>query len=126
MSELTGTLKKIGELQTFSSGFQKLDAVLLTEEQYPQPILIEFLADKSDLLVPYKVGDQVKIHYNIRGREWTSPQGEVKYFNSITGWRVEAAGEQSPSHRVPTATASEAFPEKSNPFAEDEDDDLPF
>lgn len=88
MSELTGTLKKIGELQTFASGFQKLDAVLLTDEQYPQPIQIEFLSDKSDLLDPYKVGDRVTVSINIRGRSWVAPDGTEKYFNSITGWKV--------------------------------------
>lgn len=82
--ELTGTIKKISDLQTFNSGFQKKELVLLTEEQYPQPINIEFLSEKVDLLNTYKVGDKVKVHINIRGREWTSPQGEVKYFNSIT------------------------------------------
>ncbi len=23
-------------------------------------------------------------------REWQSPQGEIKYFNSIQGWRIDA------------------------------------
>ena len=41
--ELQGTVKKIGETQTFASGFQKRELVLLTEEQYPQPIQIDFL-----------------------------------------------------------------------------------
>ena len=59
------------------------------QEQYPQPINIEFLQEKSDLLNTLKEGDKVKVAINLRGREWTSPQGEVKYFNSITGWRVE-------------------------------------
>ena len=48
--ELTGTIKKISDLQTFASGFQKKELVLLTEEQYPQPINIEFTQDKVDLL----------------------------------------------------------------------------
>ncbi len=125
--ELTGTIKKISDLQTFASGFQKKELVLLTEEQYPQPINIEFLSEKVDLLNQYKVGDKVKVHINIRGREWTSPQGEVKYFNSITAWRMEKDGgsdfnehtEASPSQNVPAT-------ENKNVFAEDEDDDLPF
>jgi len=40
--ELQGTVKKVFETQTFPSGFQKREMVLLTEEQYPQPISIEF------------------------------------------------------------------------------------
>ena len=42
--ELQGTVKKIGETQTFASGFQKREMVLLTDEQYPQPIQIDFLS----------------------------------------------------------------------------------
>jgi len=87
--ELTGIVKKKGEIQDFASGFQKIDLVLQTEEQYPQPIIIEFLSDKIDLLNTVKEGDRVKIGINIRGREWQAPDGEVKYFNSITGWRIE-------------------------------------
>lgn len=90
--ELQGTIKKIGDLETFNSGFQKKEVVLLTDEQYPQPINIEFLQDKVDILNGYKVGESVKIGINIRGREWTSPQGELKYFNSITAWRIEKLG----------------------------------
>jgi translation initiation factor IF-3 len=31
----------------------------------------------------------VKVFINLRGREWTSPEGVVKYFNSIQGWKVD-------------------------------------
>lgn len=126
MSKVIGKVHKILELETFSSGFQKQSLVIETIGDYPQKIIIEFLKDKIELLDNLKLGEEIEISYNLNGREWTNPQGEVKYFNSITGWRVEAAGEQSPSKKIPTATASEAFPEKSNPFAEDEDDTLPF
>jgi hypothetical protein len=36
----------------------------------------------------WKVGDEVEVGINLRGREWTSPQGEVKYFNTIQGWKI--------------------------------------
>ena len=120
--ELQGIIKKIGELQTFASGFQKKELVIVTEEQYPQPIAIEFLKDKSDLLDNYKEGDKVKVSINVGGREWTSPQGEVKYFNTITGWRMEkldgADVTYEPAKSKTTATPQEAFTE--------EPDDLPF
>ena len=59
--ELQGTVKKVFETQTFPSGFQKREMVLLTEEQYPQPISIEFLSEKISLLDQVKEGDKVKI-----------------------------------------------------------------
>ena len=49
--------------------------------------MIEFQQDKTDLLNNYKVGQDVKVSINLRGREWINPQGEAKYFNSIV--RVE-------------------------------------
>jgi cold shock CspA family protein len=89
---LTGTIKVINETQTFGDkGFQKRELVLTTNEKYPQDILVEFVQDKCEILNKYKVGQDVTIGINITGREWTSPQGEVKYFNSIKGWKIDKA-----------------------------------
>lgn len=124
--ELQGTVKKIFDTQSFPSGFQKRELILLTQEQYPQPISIEFLSEKIMLLDTLSEGDQVKIGINIRGREWTNPQGEVKYFNSITGWRLEKITENSfePTQATPAPSAQTVS--NDNPFSEEEEDDLPF
>ncbi len=125
--ELQGTVKKIFDTQTFASGFQKREMVLLTQEQYPQPISIEFLSDKINLLDNVSEGETVKLGINIRGREWTNPQGEVKYFNSITAWRLEKVTDNGaqPTYAAPSATATPATTNE-NPFADEGDDDLPF
>lgn len=124
--ELQGTVKKLFDAQTFASGFQKREMVILTQEQYPQPINIEFLSDKINLLDNIKEGENVKVGINIRGREWVSPQGETKYFNSITGWRIEKVLDNGsePTQASPSQSASPVSNE--NPFAGDDDDDLPF
>mgnify|MGYP002662220401 FL=1 len=125
--ELQGIIKKVGEVQTFPSGFQKREMVLLTQEQYPQPISIEFLSDKINLLDNVSEGETVKLGINIRGREWTNPQGEVKYFNSITAWRLEKVADNGaqPTYAAPCAAATPATTNE-NPFADEGDDDLPF
>ena len=125
--ELQGTVKKIGETQTFASGFQKKELVLLTDEQYPQPIQIDFLSDKIDLLNNVSEGENVKVGINIRGREWTNPQGEVKYFNSINGWRIEKVSGENTNTEAPQPNTFEkpAPITNDNPFG-DEQDDLPF
>lgn len=123
--ELQGKIKLIGETQTFgSNGFRKRELVITTEEQYPQSIMVEFTQDKSDLLNTYAVGQNVKISINIRGREWTNPQGEVKYFNSINGWRIENL-EQAVSQDMPPMPPEEAFEPVEN-VTKEEQDDLPF
>lgn len=120
--ELQGTVKKIGETQTYTSGFQKREIVLLTDEQYPQPIQIDFLSDKIDLLQNVKEGESVKVGINIRGREWTNPQGEVKYFNSISAWRLEKISGDTPQGNF---TGKQTEKPDGNPFL-DEGDELPF
>ena len=87
--EVLGKVKFIGAEQTVSASFKKREIVVTTDEQYPQHISIEFQQDNCDSLNSYVVGDDVKVSINLRGREWVSPQGETKYFNTITGWRIE-------------------------------------
>lgn len=129
--ELQGTIKKIFEIQTFPSGFQKREMILLTQEQYPQPVSIEFLSEKMNLLDNVSEGDNVKVGINIRGREWVNPQGETKYFNSITAWRLEKVadngGYSEPTQATPAPEQEvQDTSSSTNVFEEDEDDDLPF
>lgn len=123
--EVQGKIKMIDEAKTFGSGFKKRELVVTTEEQYPQHILIEFVQDKCDLLNAFKVGQQVKVSINLRGREWVNPQGEAKYFNSVQGWRIENLQSEQPSDNLPPMPASDAFEPASN-FSEEDYDDLPF
>lgn len=87
--ELLGKIKLIADDQKVSDSFVKREMVLITNEQFPQHVTIEFTQDNVDLLDKFEVGEDVKISINILGREWKSPQGEVKHFNTIRGWRIE-------------------------------------
>ncbi len=124
--EVQGIIKMIDETKTYgSNGFRKRELVITTEEQYPQHILVEFIQDKCDLLNNYKVGQQVKVSINLRGREWVNPQGETKYFNSIQGWRIESLDQQASDENMPPVPPMEAF-EPADDINEEEHDDLPF
>ena len=88
--EVQGEVKLIGKIQKIGSkGFVKAELIVETDGEYPQPINIEFTGDNTDFLAKLSVGDLVKVFINLRGREWTSPEGVVKYFNSIQGWKVD-------------------------------------
>lgn len=88
--EIQGRIKQIFPSQIIGqNGFEKRDLVITTEEQYPQTIIIQFTQQRCDLLDSLQVGQRVKVYINIRGREWTSPQGEIKYFNTIEAWKIE-------------------------------------
>jgi len=130
--EVSGRVKVISAAQQVSPTFKKRELVVTTEEQYPQHIMVEFTQDKCDLLDSYQVGEPVKVSINLRGREWVSPQGETKYFNSIQGWRIERLtsdpmpqGGQSMGQPIPTVPVTPDFEQATN-FNEAEHDDLPF
>ena len=124
--DITGKLKLINETKEYgSNGFKKREVVITTEEQYPQDLLIEFIQDKCDLLNSYQVGQSVKVDINLRGREWESPQGEIKYFNSIQGWRIEKLFSENDDSIIPPVPPAEAF-EPADEINKEEPDDLPF
>jgi len=128
--EVSGSIRKIEETQAITATFKKRSLILTTEEQYPQHLNIEFVQDKTDLLDQYKEGEKVKVGINLRGREWESPQGEVKYFNSINGWRIERleSGAAPASNSAGgSAPAAPSTPPPSMPPLDDAgEDDLPF
>jgi len=124
--EIQGTIKLIDQTKTVGSGgFRKRELVVTTDEQYPQHLLVEFVQEKTDMLDKFKVGQPVKVSINLRGREWTSPQGEVKYFNSIQGWRIEPLQQENPESGMPPVPPLEAF-EPAEDLREEDYDDLPF
>ena len=117
--QVTGTVKIINQTQSFgSNGFQKREYVITTDEQYPQMIMIELTQDKCSLIDQFKVGDAITTSINLRGREWINPQGEAKYFNSIQGWRIEAATGEATASTFETTSAPAS--------SSNEPDDLPF
>lgn len=121
--EVLGKVKVIGDVQQVSASFKKRELVIVTDSQYPEPIMIEFVQDKADLLNTISVGQDVKVSINLGGREWVNPHGETKYFNSIKGWRIDKVDAQ-PSNQMPPIPKP-AFEPATN-VKEDEHDDLPF
>jgi len=77
----------------------------------------------------FQVGDEVRLEFNLRGREWKNPQGEIKYFNSLDVWRIEPARDASRSRRrtedARPADVDAPPPRLDEPRPSDVDD-LPF
>lgn len=116
--EVEGKIVHIGDVETFgNNGFRKRLLVVMTDEQYPQEIPVEFVQDKVDLLDKVDENDKVVVSVNLRGRKWTNPEGEDKWFGTIQGWRIESSGN---SGNAPVSKG------KKKKEAADDDDDLPF
>ena len=127
--EVTGKLRAIFDTKQVSERFTKREFVLeLTDGKYPQSVLFQLTGDRCAAIDQFRVGDEVRLEFNLRGREWKSPQGDVKYFNSLDVWRIEGSRESARARRDP---GDPRYVESPPPRLDDEPrprdvDDLPF
>jgi hypothetical protein len=92
--KLNGVIKMIKPTQQVSEKFSKREFVVtdMSEVQYPQDIQMEFTQDKVALLDTFMEGQEVEVSFNLKGREWVSPTGDVKYFNTLQAFRLDKVG----------------------------------
>jgi single-strand DNA-binding protein len=124
--DVTGRLHKKFETEKKTETFQAREFVIEIDEgsQYPQFIKFQLVQDRCGIIDDYNEGDQIKVHFDLRGREWNE-----KYFTNLNAWRIEKGGADA----GPPPPAEDDF---TFPSAESEaqsgggnvqaDDDLPF
>ena len=111
--KIKGKIVKVGNVKDISQTFRKRELILKTIENYPQSLAIEFKQSNCGLLDAHfcNKGQAVEVSINLKGREWENPDTkEIRYFNSIEGWRVREYKEE--------VTTQDQAP--------DREDDLPF
>ena len=126
MYEITGKVKRIGELKKFSSGFSKRELVIDAGERdgKENPVALQFKRDNAKLLDGVGFGAKVKISFAIDGREWPDPKtNEVKCFCDLTALKLEVL-EQGAA--VPQKPAKEKGSVSQPSIDDAEDGDIPF
>jgi len=139
--DVTGRLHEIFDEQQVSEKFRKREFVLEVQDgQYPEHIKFQLVQDKTSLIDPYKMGDEVKITFNLRGRGFNK-NGQMIYFTNLEAWRIEAAaagggnagggGYAGSQQAAPRPAAQNQNPSlraqpSAAPIASDDDNDLPF
>lgn len=139
--DVTGRLIEIFDEQQISEKFRKREFVLEVQDgQYPEQIKFQLVMDKTGLVDQFKVGDEVKIAFNLRGRGYNK-NGQMMYFTNLEAWRIEPAGAaqggggnyggQPQQQAAPRPAAQNQNPNlraqpSAAPIASDDDNDLPF
>ena len=108
-----GKLAHKFDSQAVTDTFTKREFVLTVGDRYPQPIKFQLSQDKCQLIDAYNVGQELTVHFDLRGREW---QG--KYFVDLNAWKIEGQAAPAVAHIVP--------PQATVQTPEDDDDELPF
>lgn len=128
MFNITGILKaKFGEQQV-SDRFRKRDFVITdNSSQYPQHISFQLVQDRCSLIDPFKEGEEIRVFFNLRGREWTPKDGgPVKYFNTIEAWKIEGVSNAPAANQGAAMSTSVPTPDVTSFSSNDGGDDLPF
>lgn len=117
--EIEGKLIRKYDSENKSQTFQTREFVIeVPDGNYPQFVKFQLTQDRCSAIDPHKEGETIKVHFDLRGREW---QG--KYFTNLNAWRIEKTGGAAP----PPPAASSDF---DFPTAADEptfvNEDLPF
>ncbi|MEM6738052.1 MAG: DUF3127 domain-containing protein [Bacteroidota bacterium] len=109
------------DTQEIKETFKKREFVLEYAEnpQYPELLKFELIQSNCDQLDPINIGDSVTVNFNLKGRKWTDPKGEAKYFNSLQAWRIDK--KESIDQEKPPSASEEWIKEDFSG-----DDDLPF
>ncbi|MEY3385291.1 MAG: hypothetical protein RIR53_102 [Bacteroidota bacterium] len=119
--EAVGTLHYLSETQQVKDTFKKREFVLeIADGNYPQHIKFQVTQDRCAILDSYKVGQQLKVLFNLRGRPYQNREGQTVYFTNLEAWRVESA---SPSAQA-TPDYSQITPAEAS--QSDSFDDVPF
>ena len=113
---IKGKLVEKFETVQITETFKKREFIIQENKnpEYPEYIKVELIQDKVSLLDSLNIGDEINVLINIKGRKWEDKEGNIKYFNSIQGWKIESENEN---------TTQENQTEKINKESEE---DLPF
>jgi hypothetical protein len=115
--EINGKVIVKEETQSISDKFKKREFVIEVENErnseWNDFIKFQLTQDRCDLLDVVILNEEVKVHFNVRGRKWEK-DGKVNYFNSLEAWRIEKVQSAQANNIEPMTTPDE------------ETDDLPF
>ena len=133
--EMTGKLIAVNDTQQVNERFKKREFVLETSEEingnvYTNYAKMQLVQNKCEIIDNYKIGDLVKVNFNIKGNKWER-DGNVNYITNLDAWRIENAQQASapqaasPAYTNMNTGGNSAGPENYNPSPENVDD-LPF
>lgn len=126
--EVSGKLHRVYPTEAKSPTFQTRDFVIeVPDGQYMQYVKFQLTRDKVGIVDNFKVGDTVKVSFNLRGREW-----QDKFFTNLDAWRIESVQGGASAPKADDNDFGDPFKDTAFPAASDEpayqgkDDDLPF
>ncbi len=121
---ISGKLHKKFDTEQKTPTFSVRDFVIeINENNYINYIRFQATGDYTGIIDPYNEGDEINVHFNLRGREWNG-----KYFTNLNAWKVEAVSTGQADTFPEDNFENHPFPEVEElpSFDNNEEDDVPF
>jgi hypothetical protein len=119
--ELEGTLKQLFDTQTFASGFAKREFVVeVPDGKYPQMLKFECVKDKIAMLDGVRIGDPVKVAFDIRGSEY-----KERFYVNLNAWKITKGEGGDGESRIERDPVNSSFDSQFD-NEPDSSDDIPF
>ena len=122
--ETEGILHKVFDTENKTDSFQAREFVIKHDGNYPQFIKFQLTQDRCDLVNNFKEGDNIKVSFDLRGREWNE-----KFFTNLNAWRIDAVESQEKVEPTGPPTSFEPIEgknEKAEKLTAEDFEDLPF
>ena len=126
--DITGRLHKVFDIEQKTDSFKAREFVIETPGEYPQFVKFQLTQDRCNTIEKFNEGDEITVHFDLRGREW-----QDKYFTNLNAWKIEggnSGGSSAPSQQdnfnQEAAPASNSNSNAQNIDSRDDLDDLPF
>jgi hypothetical protein len=121
--EIKGKVYEVSPTTQVTESLKKRELIVeyIENPQYPEYLKFEAIQDRCNLLDNTRVGDDVEVFFNLKGRKWTDKMGKVVYFNTLALWKINVL-----SGAGNNAAATPQYAPPVDLSAAADDDDLPF
>lgn len=112
---IKGKIKSVGQTEQKSDKFAVRTFVLEIEGKYPEIIEFQLINNNTFIIDTHKVGDEIDVYFNLKGREHNG-----RVYNSLQAWKIEGESKLNNNESAPTENA----PQTTN--QNKDENDLPF
>ena len=117
--EIVAKILRIENLEQISEKFKKRRLIVEHSKNINYPQTLEFILIQNNVFLADSInpGDEVKLLFDLKGKEFVDKNGITRVFNSLEVWRIEVIKKSLDFVEVPSNSSSNTY---------SDDEPLPF
>ena len=117
--EIVAKILRLENLEQFSEKFKKRRLIVEYTKNINYPQTLEFLLTQNNVSLADNLnqGDEVKLFFDFKGKEFVDKTGITRVFNSLEVWRIEVTKKSIDFIEAPSNVSSNTY---------SDDEPLPF